>query len=384
MKRLLLILCLAAPDAGLAQRGPGTAPSRGPGWLPRKSYLDAQNVRFTAAEMTTTVNRLKEIERILLEIPELATPEGYYIHPAFYGGGDPQSTGNAIASSFTLTFTMTKGGEGSACVQVFVNDRFGGVTGSPYSNARGQIYFEAPRGDPIPGTFRVWDRLLEAGRSWTWVWLTAGGTSPWQPVTREAMLKAAIENTEGKDAEVLVKLRGARAETGYRRWMAEATVRKAQWGEVAAALSAAEAAKARKQFEQVERETTEALKAQEASELEEIDRNLARIVQWGDRWRARIAAMSPAERNAPAWLDLMDASGDFRFVDPESTTSYQVVQENPGFLKAHRSRIEVRSIIVRLSTSLTCETPAVHRAVWQTYKKLDWAALARLLEPDPT
>jgi hypothetical protein len=246
------------------------------------------------------------------------------------------------------------------------------------------IYFEAARGDPIPGTFQVWDRLLEVGRSWTWVWLTAGRTNPWQPVSREAMLTAAIEHAEGKDGAVLATLRRARSETGYRRWLADAPQRKATWDATASALPPADAAKTRKQFEQVERETTESLKSGEASELEEIERELTRITLWGDRWRARIAAMSPAERNAPAWMDFMDASGEFRFVEPGSTNSYQVVQENPGFLKTRRSRIEVRSIIVRLSTSLTCETPAVHRAVWQTYKKLDWAALGRLLEPDPT
>jgi hypothetical protein len=106
MNRLLLILCLVIPAAAMAQRGPGTAPSRAPGWAPRKSYLDAQTVKLTPAEMATTVNRLKEIERILLQIPELATPEGFYITPAFYGGGDRQSTGNAIQSAYTLFFSL--------------------------------------------------------------------------------------------------------------------------------------------------------------------------------------------------------------------------------------------------------------------------------------
>jgi len=223
-------------------------------------------------------------------------------------------------------FTLEKGGEGSSCVQVFVNGT-AGADQTPYSNAQGQIHFEHARGEPIPGTFRVWDRLLEVGRSWTTVGLTAGGSSPWQSVTREAMLKAAIEHAEGKDGAVLTTLHRARSETGYRRWLADTPQRKAAWDATAAALPPAEAAKARRQFEQVERETTESLKVGEASELEEIDRELARITQWAGRWRARITAMSPAERNAPAWLHFMDASGEFLFVEPESATSFQVVQE---------------------------------------------------------
>lgn len=388
VNRLLLMLCLGAPAAALAQAGPAAAPLRRPGWLRGETDLNAQAVKLTRAEIAITVNRLKEIERILLQIPELANPKGFEVRLSYAGGGVPASVGDVIASGYHLMFfapSLKVAGEGSACIQVHVNHRFGGVAGTPYSNTRGPIYFAHPRGDPIPGTFGVWDRLLEAGRSWTYVWLTAGGASPWQPVSREAMLTAAIEHVEGKDEKVLATLRRARSETGYRRWLAEAPQRKAGWDAVTAALPAAEAAKMRKQFEQVERETTEGLKAGETSELEEIDRELARITQSGNGWRARIAAMSPAERSAPAWLDRMDANAaaEFQFVEPESAMSFQVLQEIPGFLKARRSRVEGRSIIVRLSTSLTCETPEVHRAVWQTYKKLDWAALARLLEAGP-
>jgi hypothetical protein len=36
---------------------------------------------------------------------------------------------------------------------------------------------------------------------------------------------------------------------------------------------------------------------------------------------------------------------------------------------------------VRLSASLTCNTPNVHRAMFQVTQKLDWAALARLVDP---
>lgn len=154
LKRLFLFFCLGSPVAALAQAGPGTAPSRGPGWLQRKSYLDAQTVKLTAAEMAVTVNRLKEIERILLQIPELATPEGFEVEPAYYGGGVPATPGDVIASGYGLMFfrrSRKAAGEGSACVQVHVNHRFGGVAGSPYSNAGRPIYFAHARGDPIPG-----------------------------------------------------------------------------------------------------------------------------------------------------------------------------------------------------------------------------------------
>jgi hypothetical protein len=378
----LAVLCLGRPQAGLTQRGPGAAPSRGPGWLPRESSLNSQYVKFTAAEMATTVNRLKEIERILLEIPELANPEGFEVEPAFFGGNDPGSTGNVIGSRYTLMFywgTRKISGEGNDCIGVYLNYLYG-ADQTPYRNERGVIYLEHEPGQPVPGATRVWQTLSPTERSWTYVLFTTGGTSPWRSVTREAFLSAVIEYQEGKDGAVLATLRRARSETGYRRWLAEAPQRKAGWDGLAAGLPPAEAAKARKQFEDVERETTAALKVGEAAEVEEIDANLARITRQATRLRARIAAMSPAERNAPAWLDRMDATGEV-FVEPNSPVSIQVLQEDPQFFKARRSRIEVRNLLVRISASLTCNTPEVQRAVWQAYKKLDWAALARLVEP---
>jgi hypothetical protein len=323
-------------------------------------------VKFTAAEMTTTVNRLKEIERIVLQIPELANPDGFEIAPGFHGGGHPESTGGAIASNYDMMFFSPSkkiAGEGNNCISISIN-YLHGANKLPYSDARGDIHLEHDLGPLPPGATRAWQTLSPTERSWTYVLFSPDGKSPWLPVTREAYFKAMIEYAEGKDGEVLAKLRRARSETGYQRWLANTAERKAMWEATAAALPPGEAAKVRQQFAQVERETTENLKTGESGELEEIDANLARITQEAARWRARIAAMSPSERSAPAWLDRMDASGQ-SFLEPNSPLSLQVVQEDPGYFKARGSRIEVRNIVVRFSASLTCQRPAIHKAVWQ-------------------
>jgi len=58
-----------------AQRGPGAAPSPGPGWLPRESYIDA-NMGFviTAAEKATVVARLTAVEALLRKVDAVAKP----------------------------------------------------------------------------------------------------------------------------------------------------------------------------------------------------------------------------------------------------------------------------------------------------------------------
>jgi len=93
------MLCLGGQQWAQAQRGPGAAPSRGPGWLPRE-----------------------------LQIPELANPEGFEIEPAFYGGNDPGATGRVIGSRFTLMFYAPSrkiAGEGNDCIRVNLNYLYG-------------------------------------------------------------------------------------------------------------------------------------------------------------------------------------------------------------------------------------------------------------------
>ena len=54
--------------------------------------------------------------------------------------------------------------------------------------------------------------------------------------------------------------------------------------------------------------------------------------------------------------------------------------EELDLYRGRRWRVEARAIQVRISASLTCNEPAIRRAFYQAYKKLDWATLARLID----
>jgi hypothetical protein len=383
----VLAAALLAPAQPVqAQRGASAAPSRGAGWLPRLSYFDAAyfSAPHTAAEQSAMLARLLEIERIVLQVAELARPEGFEIEPILYPGG---LVGTWKESVFGYRYSLmmynpTKAiaGEGCGCIEVRVNSDLGGLK-SPYGDERGEIYFEEEPGEPVPGATHVWSRLSPTDPSFVTVMFTKDGGSPWKSVTREHFLEAVIEQAEGRNGEKLGEARQYYARTRYEEWLAEAPTRKKQREGTLAAVDPTQRDELRKVLEAAERETGEEMQKADASDRSENARQLAALTEYGDRFRARLAAMSPTERLKPAWLDRMDSSGEFRFVEPGSPRSIRVLQLDPGFYRARRSRTEVWTISVQIKARGTGATPEVQPALYAAFRKLDWAALARLLEP---
>jgi hypothetical protein len=61
---------------------------------------------------------------------------------------------------------------------------------------------------------------------------------------------------------------------------------------------------------------------------------------------------------------------------------WRVLTPNYDFWRARKSPVKVHSISVYIGggTGLGRDREMVHNALWQTYKKLDWAALNKLLD----
>lgn len=96
----------------------------------------------------------------------------------------------------------------------------------------------------------------------------------------------------------------------------------------------------------------------------------------GDQYRARIAAMSPEERAAPAYAPY----GSTELLAPTDDLARRVLTPDPDFWRVRRSRVEVHSITVAFHSSLTCGAPAVQDALWKAYQSLDWAAIKRIVD----
>ena len=402
---LALALAISQASPSAAQQDPGAAPARRPGWLPRYTKLDS---RLTTAEKTTILKRLDEIERLVLQVPELARPEGFEVLPRLDAAGfeiwpgiQGHPKGNYVVQSYQLmAFRPSKAiaGEGLTCLEIIVNPLppqvYMDFAMNDFGDGKGdRVYIENRFGVKKPGALLAYGHILPgpggppspvlSGFSPTnyssyAVFFSADGISPWLEVTRQEFLEAMIWDGETTDLKEVERIRQLRTKTRYERWVEEAPKRKQERDEALAAVekaNPAQAAAARKEAEEIERQITEQLKAAEAEDRAENQRALAHGMP-ADHLRAKLAALTPEERAMPAWTG---GGGSDEFFEPNAPEAVRIVRANRAFYRSRSPRIVPRGVIVRFTANLTCHAPAVQRAFYAAYEKLDYAALQRLL-----
>lgn len=392
-----------------AQRGPGAAPSPRPGWLPRVSSLGMDvGLAITTAERQTALARLTAIEAELLKVEAVAVPRLYESQAEFRfreRGANVTSRDQVFSfgcqiysSAPSITLNPL---EKTDAIRVDVNPYAAALADAipmAVEEDGGEIYHELPGGEQLPGTTAVYEyqkqvpparpegiSLTNSGK--VRVLFTAGRVSPWLPVSRERYLRALIFMTEGKNQENLTRVKDFASQTPYERWMSGAAQRKQnREAAVAQMPDKAAAAKALDELEKTEREVTATLKASEEKGRELNRTMMANVNLVGDRYRAQIAAMTPAERASTAWAvgaDLAAAGAPF---------ARRLVTLNPEFYRTKGSPVEVRAILVYMETAVQPAAfinaspngqgwRSIDRSVYEAYKKLDWAAFERMVAP---
>lgn len=381
------------------------AQSQSRGWLPREVHAITGVTAAQRAEAMATIDR---IERILKQVPELATPDGYEIQPIIAGGArqvgpgfdDTPLAGSVIEYNIGLRYfrpTKAIAGEGGTCLGVTVNKRLEGRL----TDARGRaIFMENDRGklntNPdisdfrLPRATQVYGELwnVPRERSFVEVLFVTAGELPWKPVSREEFYQATLFDLEGAKGEKLADTREALKKTPYQEWMEGAAQRKKEREETIAqlvgVLPASEIEKTRQTLEASDRDVTERLKKDEPLHRERNTEALAKTSGPGDNIRAELAAMSAQERGMPAYinnaLDHGPIATGWRLTTSEAPPAWRVLTPNYAFYRARRSPVEVRSVTVNIGISMTCLTPKIQQALWQAYHKLDWVSFNNLLE----
>jgi len=389
-------------QAPTAQRGPWTgAPP--PRWLP---YYASEIGNVTAVQQAAAVRVLKEIERILLQVPQLADPKGFDIMPQYWGGGGMRGPdGMGIANSvvqyalrlYLFAPSQAIAGEGCVCISITVN---ASVAGESDEHGRA-IYVETwQRGNPVPLATQVYGELLprhdqaldEFSSSWITVIMTSGGEPYFKAVTRDEYYQFRIFQTEGKGGATLSEARKSQEKTTYQDWMAGVEARQknreASLQSAARTQPPAEVARLRKTLEDAEREATAGLKAAEADELASKNEGVQQFAAVVDAMRNEWRSMTPAQRNMPAIVDPrgQPSAVGAAMADRDGPTMRRVLTPIPDFWRVRKSPVEVRSITVYIGGSTGVnerDSETVHTVLLQTLKKLDWAALNRLLDvPD--
>ena len=385
-----ILLCGAMTPA-TAQRNPD--PAR-PAWetlYPPKYYAGT-----TPGEQAAITTTLGEIERILWRIPEIAQPKGFRVRQNAQGGGPPwhptrrlpgfDDPTSILEHSFRLMFTLPGATEGTYCIEAFVNRVYIGADPATMIDEAGrQLMVEPGIGEPkIPGATILhgglrWDTPDADSRS-SWVTFTQRGVLPWKPVTREQFLRFWIYHAESPEYGGNEQAtRKSLEKTTYDRWLEGVPARKKERDEAIATAAQvqgrAAADELRKMLEQTEREVGEQLKAQDADERKGNQDALGAPSQ-GDQFRARITAMTPAERMSPAYAPY----GSTELLAPTDELARRVLVPDPEFWRVRRSRVEVHSITMAFHAHLTCSAPAVQEALSKAYQALDWASIRRIAD----
>jgi hypothetical protein len=394
-----LVLVTPVAELTFAEAGQLAAKPR-PGWLPPYAAVSNFSDDFSAAEKTEAMRVFAEIERILMQVPELASPKGFEVKPR-WGGSRPWTGPNTppdpthvFQYDYTLFFfapTQAIAGEGCTCLTVSVNFRsvwglLGALTTTLEGDKGEPIYYEPTRGDRVPLSTEVYGRLPPGEPRAMVTVLTSGGDPFFRVVTREEYYNAYLRNLEGKDGVSVAEVRKASEKTPYQEWLQGAAERRKEREEAlkaAAGLPAAEVAKLRKALEDTEREIGERLKASENADRAERTEGMKQFLASTNAIRAELKSMTPAERRLPAIYDEAGSghlnATDTSMVDKDGPGMRRILTPIPDFWRARKSNVEIRGIAVYIGATGTGLVPAVNNALVQASKKLDWAAFNKLL-----
>jgi hypothetical protein len=360
------------------------------------------------AQRAEAMATLDKIVRLLKQVPELASPDGYEILPIIDGGNHqigPGESATPLAGSVVeysiglMHFRPTRAiaGEGRTCVGVAVNKT---VQTSQRDATGNGIYIEGDRGKPstnpnisdgrVPHATQVYGELWNVPReqSGVEVLFVTAGELPWKPVSRETYYRAILLEREGAGGEKMAAFREGLKKTPYQEWMDGAAERKrereASYAQLVGILPAAEIEKTRQQQEAIEREVTERLKKDERQHREQNSAALAGSFGMRDSILAELAKMTPEERAMPTYINGALTEGPnatgWRLTTDDAPPAWRVLTPNYDFYRARRSPVEVRSVSVNIGIAGTCLAPKIQAALWQAFHKLDWNSFNNLLE----
>ena len=333
-------------------------------WLPRAMVKGPDPV--TAADRAFIESKLARFESIVRKTA-FGTPQGYEAAPGWHYTA-PTNRARLSWYSFVLVLwcptVKATGGDGASGIEIIVNPdpQKWSESDRPHLDANGDaIYINRVRAaNQFGSTAMFGDLNLEGITSeGAWVLFTTGDESPTLPVSREEYLRLRIFEVEGNPA--------AKKKSVYQEYLDGAPDRKKANEEVVAMIAKSDPAKAeklRKDLAKAEVDNGELFRKSD-------EQGSAGLRAFTDKIRAQIAAMTPQERAAPAYLVGYD------FVEPDTPNANAAVRENPAFYRARTSPFEPRLLLVRLAHNYE----VLNDLNRQMYRELDWAALKAMVNP---
>lgn len=393
---LAVLVCVAGPT-GAAQRNTGAAAKRTerPGWLPRTDTTSTGvDQAMTAAERAIVEARFAAYERLFATPDSLARPQGFVVWHNV--GGGVRDGLDAVPRFGYAIFVGPVKREDTPVLSALENPAARHVwtvaNGPPtFADADGDIYAERPKRaaqSEMPPTAVVYDGLqfdkpTRARLNTASVLLTANGELPWSDVPRERVLRILIA-----DAERVFKVAEEQAaETSYQQWLREAPRRQKDREEILVGIAFVDKTQVphvRENLERADREAGESYRKSEAAEREVATRSLDFAKARLTAVRAQFAAMSPAERAMPAWIQLEMTganAGTYAFASPGTPGFEHLIADKSGYYRFTGSRVQLRALLLSFRIKEVAREEQLDPPVIDSYKAFDWMAAARLLTP---
>jgi hypothetical protein len=308
----------------------------------------------------------------------LGAPRGFDLEP-FWNGEPPASRDHL--SNYQVVFqgfctSRSKDSDGTGFLLITFNpdvSDLSDVGHAAYFDEHGDgLFWERERSETMFGATATFGHYGVPTEKPLLVLFTAGGESPTLPVSREEYLRAQIlssEKTNGETSKTTAE------KSQYEQWVARTAERKAEHEAMIATVARTDpsaAAKLRADLEKLERDTPASLKQLDATARESAQKSAVLFSKNADGLRAKVAAMTPAQRASPAFL----LRGELQ---PAGTpNAVALVRANPAFYRTRRSPFEPRAVLVRFDGVYDPLKPQQRRM----FETLDWAAINRLVNPN--
>lgn len=346
-------------------------------WLPwTDDHLDQEGL--DPALIDAQRKLLTELAGPFMRLKVLNPPPGVEARPHRSMGekpwmGEPMAGAKLMIQIFHPTYK--EAGEASAGVKVFVNNLlplFYGIGGGGIKDDSGAMFMEPVRVGELGGADVYWS---ERPRECMAVF--KGNQKPlWLPVSQERYLRAQIKAVESQ------------VEDGRNKFMAERREREAksnepdlaQQEEMIRQLKAIDPKAAKdleKQLASMRRMMEQRMPEIQKEADREFDRTADMLTPQINKFKAELAAMSPAERSAPAYLAGIHGSKVTLLSRPDDLGARALVAPVKDYFSKESKQTDAQLLIIEFGSyaNHAPETAIMNRM----RKELDWRQFWRFV-----
>lgn len=347
-------------------------------WLPwTDDHLDQEGL--DAGLINAQHKLLTELAEPFIRLDVLTPPPGVEARPHRSIGerrqmGEPVAGAKLMIQIFHPSFKQA--GESTAGVKVYVNTLlplFYGIGGGEIKDDDGPMFAEPIRVGEMGGADVYW-----SGRPRDCLVVYKAYKKPlWKPVSQERYLRAQIHFLEKKTADSHA---GYRAEKRRQEKQANDSLSPAQEQELLRQLRATNPAAAAEMEKQLAA-MRQMMQNKSPAIQKEVDAEYQRtknILEPGiNKFRAELAAMTPAQRAAPAYLGGIHGSKATLLSRPDDTGARALVAPARDYLSGKNDYSSAQLLVIEFSSSANHPPETVINT--RLRKELDWRQFWRFV-----